>query len=768
MIPSRSPHAAHSPHAVRAARAPRSPRRLARLLSVSALAVGALSPLGAQASSQHATAGHARRGPVTEPTPAAMRSPALASVVDVDLAHPLAAVRPDQSLGAGVDGQSQGDVRGIYTPANVAAMRSAGLSPLAYRLRTELGVEAWHWNPRGTFSDAAHRQGYWTSSARLGRPIMLSHGYRLPRRGDTIDQANNDGYSRLDDGDAHTFWKSDPYLDPHFTRQPEQRHVQWLIADLGRSRPVDALRLSWGEPFARRLVVQCWRGQNAIAIDGALSGRWQDFPRAAATGHRGRQALRLASRPLACRFVRVRLLSSSHTAPAHSVDVRDRLGFAVREVSIGWIDHGRFRDVVRHAPAADRQTTFYVSSTDSWHRASDIDPNTEQPGLDRILTSGLTGGQPLLTPVAMMYGTPPDAAAELAYLHARRAPVRRVEMGEEPDGQLMQPEDYASLFAQFAPRLLRAYPGVSLGGPDFATEVPDWQTWADAHGRTSWVGRWVAELRSEHALSDVGFFSFEWYPYDDVCAAVAPNLAGSRSLLRAQLQRQWAAGLPRGLPLVLSEYGYSAFSGQAEVDLPEALFNADTVGQWLSLGGSSYVYGLEPTSLTREPGCLSAGALTLFPSTDAHRILSRSAAYWAARMITQDWALPGDGTHQLLSASTSAPAGGHGRGPESPLHAYALRRPDGRTAVLLVNLDSEHARALSLRFHDATGRILPAANMQEVQLSRDEYTWHPRGLHGFPAPDGPPSRGRVAPGAPVRLPPYSLTVLSACMQTCTP
>lgn len=78
--------------------------------------------------------------------------------------------------------------------------------------------------------------------------------------------------------------------------------------------------------------------------------------------------------------MRVRLLSSSHTAAGQSVDLRDRLGFAVREVSIGWIDHGRFRDAVRHGAAADRQTPFYVSSTDSWHRASDIDRNTEQPG----------------------------------------------------------------------------------------------------------------------------------------------------------------------------------------------------------------------------------------------------------------------------------------------------------------------------------------------------------------------------------------------------
>lgn len=384
------------------------------------------------------------------------------------------------------------------------------------------------------------------------------------------------------------------------------------------------------------------------------------------------------------------------------------------------------------------------------------------------MTSGLTTGRALLTPVSMLYGTPPDAAAELAYLRARHAPVRRVEMGEEPDGQLMQPEDYASLFAQFAPRLERAYPGISLGGPDFATEIPDWQTWPNAHGRSSWVGRWVAELRSEHALGRLGFFSFEWYPYDDVCAPVAANLAGARALLRAQLQRQWAAGLPRRLPLVLSEYGYSAFSGQAEVGPARGTVRCRhrraVACRWAA---APTFYGLEPSPLTREPGCPSAGALTLFPSTDTHRILSHSAAYWAARMITQDWALAGAGAHQLVAASVSDPAGGHRPGGDSALHAYALRRPDGRTAVLLVNLDSGHARVLTLRFHGLAAGALPIRGLQEAQLSRDQYSWHPRGLHGFPAPDGPPAHLSISAATAVRLPPYSLTVVGACTQACS-
>ena len=174
------------------------------------------------------------------------------TLISVASTHPVNRIVPSHALGAGVDGHGKGVNDLQLTAPNVAAMLSAGLTSLTYRLRTELAGEVWHWNPTGTWSDPQKHEGYWISGSTKGKPLNLSYGYRLPRRGNTIDQANDDGFSKIDDGDPRTFWKSNPYLSRRFTGEPDSLHPQWIVLEFGRRVPINAVKLNWDTPFAKR------------------------------------------------------------------------------------------------------------------------------------------------------------------------------------------------------------------------------------------------------------------------------------------------------------------------------------------------------------------------------------------------------------------------------------------------------------------------------------------------------------------------------------
>ncbi len=706
-------------------------------------------------------------------------SPAVQQVI-IDAARSLGSFVPDHALGGALDGHERGETAQIYTPANERAMAAAGLGPIAYRLRTELGVAAWHWNATGTWSDPANHRGYWSSSAVPGRPSRFSNGYALPRRGDTVDQADNEGFSRLDDGSLGTFWKSNPYLDPFYTHErsaapgangrPARRgagghvesavdgaggqvdaHPQWVLVDFSYHRPVDAVRIAWGTPYATRFRVQWWQGPEALYQAGHAPGRWREFPRSAFAGHGGVQTLSLAVRPLSARFVRVLMTAGSHTAPHGSRDVRDRLGYAIRELSVGRLEHGRFVDLVHHSQT--NQTFTAASSTDPWHTAADLARNYEQPGLTTVLRSGLTRGLPLLVPVPVLYGTPQDAVAELRYLRALHVPIGGVELGEEPDGQYASPEDYGALYVQFAHAIHRYDPTLRLGGPGYQTSIPDWYAWPDAHGERSWTRRFVSYLTGHGALGELGFFSFEWYPFDNGCRPVGPQLARASGMLAAVMHRQTLEGLPPAIPRVITEYGYSAFAAQHEVELSGAVLNVDIAADFLALGGdSSYLYGYEPSELLRELKCASWGNLTLLQANSEHRVRAPVASYWGTRLLTHSWVQPGAQANTMLATSATGGA---------PVAAYALRRPDGGLSVLLLNKDPHRARPVSIELHGA-GPDRPLTGPLTVeQLSQARYAWHAAGPRGYARVDLPPARTMViaAAGTTLTLPPLSITVI---------
>jgi F5/8 type C domain len=687
---------------------------------------------------------------------------ALADTVRVDAApeHATNSIRPTEALGAGVDRLPYGAADKLFTPATLARVLSAGWQRVSYRQNTELHAEAWHWNPRGSWSGPGER-GYFTGEARPGEsPIVHSFGYPLPRRGVTRDDGTDTiGYSRLTDGDPSTFWKSNPYLTQAYTGDEDAAHPQWVILDLASRQKLDAIRIEWAEPYARDYVVQLWSGEDPIRKPAA--GSWQRFAHGAVTeGHGGRETLRLADLPVEAQFVRILMSRSSNTCVAGTHgDRRDCVGYAISEVALGTLGgDGRFHDLIRHTPDQD-QTATYCSSIDPWHASGDLDEKAgEQVGFDRFFTSGITRGLPAMIPIAMLYSTPEDAVAELSYLERRGYPIAYVEMGEEPDGHYTVPEDYAALYLQFATALHRLDPRLKLGGPIFTGQNEDIQTWPDAHGNVSWTVRFIDYLRAHGGLKELAFFSFEHYPIDP--GKIAWSSLYDEARLVSHIMQVWRTdGVPRDVPLFITESNISSQYSEAYMDLWGALWLADYVGAFLTGGGNAlYYFHYLPQAMG--PGHNgSPGTFNFFSADQDLRIRQPLSQYFASRLINLEWLQPGNGEHRLFAATADVTDGaGH-----ALLSAYPALRPDGSWALLLINKDQENAHPVRIRFEDTVHHRLGgfAGPVTALVFGRAEYQWHPDRDGGSADPDGPPTTGTVEARAATtfNLPAASITVL---------
>src|SRR5713226_9948331 len=201
---------------------------------------------------------------------------AAAQTIHVDTA-PAHAIKfdPDTALGSSMDILQHSQVDTVYSERVLKESLSAGWGPITYRLNTELTVAGWHWNPNGTWSDAAHQSGYFTGSAEPRDFLRHSFGYSLPHRGSTRSDASQGKYSRLTDGDPASYWKSNPYLTKKFTGEEDARNPQWIVIDFGTPQEIAAVRIAWANPYARKYAVQYWAGEDAFEKPAA--GVWTIF-----------------------------------------------------------------------------------------------------------------------------------------------------------------------------------------------------------------------------------------------------------------------------------------------------------------------------------------------------------------------------------------------------------------------------------------------------------------------------------------------------------
>jgi len=706
-----------------------------------------------------------RAATLTAGPPLADAAPAIEPNVRIEVApgRAVGSFRPLRALGAAVDRLETGSGEALYSPAMLKDVLSAGWGAVSYRLNTELHVEAWHWNPKGTWSERAGR-GYFTGATDPGEPIRRSFGYPLPRRGFTRNEGTeNEGFSRLTDGDAKSFWKSNPYLAPAFTGESDSAFPQWIVVDLGQARDVDAMRISWAAPFARKYTIQYWTGDDAIKKPAA--GQWVDFPGGVVEkGTGGVATHRLAPSPVSARFVRVEMTESSETCDARATgDGRNCLGYAIYELGLGTLDKGGFRDVVRHE-ASQSQTTTFCSSVDPWHEAADIDEQRgEQTGFDVFFTSGVTRGLPAMLPVAVLYGTPEDSAAQIAYVEKRGYPISYVELGEEADGQYMTPEHYAALYLQWAAAIHKVDPALKLGGPAFTGVNEDIKAWADARGNTSWFGRFLGYLKAHGRERDLAFMSFEHYPYEP-CKATWDSLYDEPRLIGQIVQAWRDDGLAPEVPLFVTEVNISWQSNETSVNLFGGLWLADYVGAFLAAGGqASFYFHYLPHPLWSSHCDGTWGGFTMFKTDAAHHVEQPTSQYFASQLVTEEWVRPGDEVHRVFPASSGV-TDAAGR---AVVTAYAVQRPDGQWGVLLVNKDPAAPRTVRVAFRDGEAQrdLSFSGDVAVATFGADNYVWHAKSDGGYADPDGPIARSTQPAGSGVFvLPKASVTVLRGAIR----
>lgn len=665
---------------------------------------------------------------------------------------------PDKALATSMDIQSREAINHIYTPETVSLCLSAGWGPISYRLHTPETVDYWHWNPNGRWSDEANQSGYFVGSSELGEPIRDSFGYSLPHRGCTHNGGTDRGYSRLTDGDPKTFWKSNPYLTKAFTHEDDSLHPQWIIVDLGEYYDVNAIRIDWCEPSAREYEVQYWvgadpmnweepaldstnQGDEYLPVANQAMGNWIRFPLGAIhDGKGGSVTLRLADKLIPTRWVRVVMTQSSnqpgpHGTPTGNGDVRHRVGYAIYEVGVGRLEaSGKFADFVNHAPDGQKQTATYCSSTDPWHTAKDLNPHGDQTGWDLFYTSGITNNLPALITVPLIYSIPEDAAAMITYLKKRGYPISWIEMDEEADGQFYMPEDYATLYIQFADAMLKVDPTLKskLGGPVFQGINQDVSVWPDARGNRSWFGRFYDYLKSHNRGGDLAFASFEIYPYE-ACTMKWEDLYRNRELTHKTLQAFRDDGLPDSIPLMNTESNLCGSLSVWMSDIFSALWLADNVGSFFAEGGALYIHSpIEPGGI--EHGCRGWAIWGNALLDREGKLSGYTAFYHAGRMINNEWVSHHSGVHDLYSVDVGIEdAAGN-----ELVTSYAVRRPDSQWALLLINKDRDNPHRVRVSFENGGKAGYFSGAIRMVTYGSEQYVWHGEDARAHADPNLPP------------------------------
>ena len=139
------------------------------------------------------------------------------------------------------------------------------------------------------------------------------------------------------------------------------------------------------------------------------------------------------------------------------------------------------------------------------------------------------------------------------------------------------------------------------------------------------------------------------------------------------------------------------------------------------------------------------------------KIIAYTAFYYASQMINNEWVTHRTGAHHLhrVEGGIEDAAG------NMLVTSYAVRRPDGDWALLLVNKDKNNAHSIRIGFEDGGKSGSFSGPVRMVTFGSEQYVWHGADASAHADPNLPPVVTSITASGDtaVTLPKASVTVL---------
>ena len=158
-------------------------------------------------------------------------------------------------------------------------------------------------------------------------------------------------------------------------------------------------------------------------------------------------------------------------------------------------------------------------------------------------------------------------------------------------------------------------------------------------------------------------------------------------------------GVPKDVPLMVTENHLAAQLTGPMTTIFAALWLADNVGSFFEGGGAAFYHSpIQPQGI--QSSCLGWASWSNFVSNEHYDIKGYTSPYFAAHMINLEWVQHRAGVHTMFNSSSDI------KDSEGNVlvTTYAVHRPDGNWSLMLVNRDETNPHTVRVVFDDSRNK----------------------------------------------------------------